>query len=70
MGWALDDIDETEVAMRQRDYLKLAREFLLENNADDELVQAVEIAIEEIEEYISTEIEEALQDGVLQLGEA
>lgn len=68
--WKIDGIDETEEALTQRVRLKRVREFLLENEADDDLLETIDIAIDDINNWISSDIEAALDDGVLQPGEA
>lgn len=68
--WKINDIDETEEAMSQRDQLKRVREFLLDNDADDDLVETIAVAIQDIEQHICPAIEAALQEGVLRPGNA
>lgn len=66
----IDDIEETEAAILQRLQLTRVRSFLLEHAAEEDLVETIDIAIEDIERWICTEIEAALQNGTLQPGEA
>lgn len=68
--WKIDDIDETEEALVQRELLRRVREFLLGNDADQVLVEIIDTAIDDIENWITTDIETALHDGVLQSGNA
>lgn len=68
--WKINEIDETEEAISQRSQLMLVREFLLANDADDDLVDAIDVAIEDIEQHICPDIKAALEEGVLRRGNA
>lgn len=46
----------------------LVREFLLANDADDDLVDAIDVAIDDIEQHINPVVEAALEEGVLRPG--
>lgn len=56
----LDDIEETEEAIFQRHQLNRIREFLLANEAAHDLVDAIDMAIEDIEHWVSPTIEMSL----------
>lgn len=56
----IDDIEETEEAIFQRHQLNRIREFLLANEAAQDLVDTIDIAIEDIERWISPAIETSL----------
>jgi hypothetical protein len=66
----LRDVEETEDAMRIREQLNRIRVFLVENDADDEMVDTVDYLIEDNERWISPEIEKDLLAGKLEGGEA
>jgi hypothetical protein len=66
----LRDVEETEDAMRIREQLNRIRVFLVENDADDEMVDTVDYLIEDNERWISPEIEKDLLTGKLERGEA
>jgi hypothetical protein len=66
----LRDVEETEDAMRIREQLNRIRGFLVERDADDEMVDTVNYLIEDHERWISPEIEKDLLAGKLQGGEA
>lgn len=66
----LRDVEETEDAMRIREQLNRIRVFLVENDADDEMVDTVDYLIEDNERWISPEIEKDLLGGKLEGGEA
>jgi hypothetical protein len=68
--FGLRDADETEDAMRIREQLNRIRVFLVERDADDEMVDTVNYLIEDNESWISPEIEKGLLAGKLQGGEA
>jgi hypothetical protein len=63
----LDDIEETEFAILQRDRLNQVLDFLVAHDADDDLVEAVEQALEDNDRWLSTDtesfIEETLSPG-------
>lgn len=56
----VEDIEETEEAIVQRYQLRRIREFLLANDAAPELIDAIDIALEDIERWISPAIEIAM----------
>lgn len=60
VGWKADEIDETEEAIAQRELLMEIRQFLLDNDANELLVEAIDVAIQDIESWIGTDIEAAL----------
>lgn len=64
----IDDIEETEDAILQRDRLNRVREFLLLNRGGQDLVEAIDIAIEDIERWINPTIEMALGTSLEYLG--
>lgn len=66
----LRDVEETEDAMRIREQLNRIRVFLVENDADDEMVDTVDYVIEDNERWISPEIDKDLLAGKLAGGEA
>jgi hypothetical protein len=68
--WKIDDIDETQEAIFQRDQLMRVREFLVEHEAEQELIGSIDEALEDIERWISPAIEAALASGALQSGES
>lgn len=68
--WNIQNIDEAEEALSQRERLKRVREFLLKNDADEELIEAIDIAVDDIESWVSKDIEAAFHDGTLRSGEA
>jgi hypothetical protein len=53
------DIQETREAIIQRDRLREVRRFLIEYDAENDLIEAVDIAIEDMESWIHPEIEKA-----------
>ncbi len=63
----LDDIEETEFAILQRDRLNQVLDFLVAHDAADDLVEAVEQALEDNDRWLSTDtesfIEETLSPG-------
>lgn len=68
--WNIDDVEQTEDAILQRRHLMRVRCFLLEHNAEEKLVETIDTALAYIEWWISRKIETALQNGILQCGEA
>jgi hypothetical protein len=64
----IEDFHETEEAIFQRHQLNRIREFLLANEASEDLIDAIDEAIEDIESWISPEIATALGDGTPQSG--
>jgi|GEM_PF-6405874 hypothetical protein len=62
----IEDVDETEEAIFQCHQLNRIREFLLANEASQDLIDAIDEAIEDIESWISPEI--AFGNGTLQSG--
>ena len=53
----LDRFDEAEAARLQRDALRRVREFLVSKRADDELLEAVDQALVDIDQWIDVEVE-------------
>lgn len=66
----IDDIEETEDAILQRCRLKRVREFLLLNGGGQDLIEAIDIAIEDIERWIDPTIEMALGSALEHFGRA
>jgi hypothetical protein len=66
--FGLRDVEETEDAMRIREQLNRIRVFLVESEADDEMVDTVDHLIEDNERWISPEIEKDLLAGKLKGG--
>jgi hypothetical protein len=64
----LRDVEETEDAMRIREQLNRIRAFLVESDADDEMVDTVDYLIEDNERWISPEIQKDLLAGKLKGG--
>lgn len=56
----ISDIEETEDAMLQRSQLRRVHAYLLATGVPEDLVEAVEIAIEDIERYIDPVLETAI----------
>lgn len=48
----LEDLDEAEFAIQQRELLNKAREFLIDHDADEELVEAINQAIDDNDHWI------------------
>lgn len=69
-GFELQDVEETEDALRIREQLNRIRVFLLDGDADDEMVDTVDYLIEDNDRWISPEIEKDLLAGKLQGGAA
>jgi hypothetical protein len=69
-GFELQDVEETEDALRIREQLNRVRVFLLECDADDEMVDTVDYLIEDNDRWISPKIEKDLLAGKLQGGAA
>lgn len=69
-GFELQDVEETEDALRIREQLNRIRIFLLEGDADDEMVNTVDYLIEDNDRWISPEIEKDLLAGKLKGGVA
>jgi hypothetical protein len=69
-GFELQDVEETEDALRIREQLNRIRVFLLEGDADDEMVDTVDYLIEDNDRWISPEIEKDLLAGKLRGGAA
>jgi hypothetical protein len=66
--FGLRDVEETEDVMRIREQLNRIRVFLVESDADDEMVDTVDYQIEDNERWISPEIEKDLLAGKLKGG--
>jgi hypothetical protein len=66
----LRDVEETETAMRIREQLNRIRVFLVEGDADEEMVDTVDYLTEDNERWISPEIEKELLADKLREGEA
>lgn len=64
--WKSDDIDDSEEAVAQRELLREVRQFLLDNDADEILVETIDVAIKDIESWIGTDIEAALTDRAVE----
>ncbi len=64
----LEDIDEAEQCIHQRIRLTRVRQFLLEQNADEDLVAAIDLALEDNEQWAIKEVEDAIQSGLLKTG--
>lgn len=58
----LEQIEETKEAIQQRARLRRIKDFLIDADADEELLLAIDIAIDDIERWISPEIELTLGD--------
>ena len=54
----LDRFDEAEAARIQRDALQRVREFLVSKGAGDELIEAVDQALVDIDQWIDVEVED------------
>lgn len=52
-----EDIEEAELAYRQRYLLNRVRTFLTEHEADDELVEAIDQALDDNDQWLSPEYE-------------
>lgn len=61
--WTIDDIEEIQEAIAQRELLKEVRQFLMDNCADEILVETIDVAIEDIENWIMPDMEAALVAG-------
>jgi hypothetical protein len=57
---SLDDIEETETSLWILEQLKRIQKLLVEHEADDEMLEAVEYLIEDNDRWICTEIEMGL----------
>ena len=69
-AFRLQNVEETEDALGIREQLNRIRVFLLEGDADDEMVDTVNYLIEDNERWINSEIEKELLEGKLQGGAA
>lgn len=58
----LDDIEETEFAILQRDRLNQVLDFLVAHDADDDLVEAVEQALEDNDRWLSPDTESFIEE--------
>ncbi len=56
----LECLAETEDAMMQREGLRRVKEFLQERGADEELIDTIDIAVEDIERWICPKDEQVL----------
>ncbi len=65
---SLEEIDETELFQRQR--LDFVANFLEDHDADAELVDALAIAINDLDQWIDEEIAIAVKNGTLAGGNA
>ncbi|MER8438350.1 hypothetical protein NKH36_00105 [Mesorhizobium sp. M1312] len=59
----LENLDEAEEAIAQRERLTRVKDFLVLQGAEEELVSAVEEAIDDIKQWIDPELEELIQRG-------
>ena len=66
----IEDIEDAQGAIRHRSMLGAVRSFLITHDADDELVETVEIALDLCEQYIEDNIDEAVLQGQLIAGSA
>jgi hypothetical protein len=65
-AWNVSDIERTEDAILQRRQLERVQDFLSSESAEEDLIETIDIAITDIEGWIDSQIEAALQSGVLQ----
>ncbi|MFA5957686.1 hypothetical protein [Hyphomicrobium sp.] len=66
----LEDIEEAQICVHQRQLLFRVRQFLLEHSAGEELLEAVDQAMEDNEQWGVPEVEEAILDGRIKGGSA
>lgn len=66
----LEDIEEAQICVHQRQLLLKVRQFLLEHSAGDDLLEAVDLAMEDNEQWGVPEVEEAILDGRIKGGSA
>ncbi|MER8836794.1 hypothetical protein [Mesorhizobium sp. M0909] len=59
----LENLDEAEEAIAQRERLTRVKDFLVLQGAEEELVSAVEEAIDDIKQWIDPELEELIERG-------
>ncbi|RWN44691.1 MAG: hypothetical protein EOS03_23890 [Mesorhizobium sp.] len=61
----LDQLDEIEDAVWQKWQLIKVRAFLVNEEAEPDLVETIDIAIVDIDQWVDPEIERALLNGTL-----
>lgn len=66
----LEDIEEAQICVHQRQLLLKVRQFFLEHSAGDDLLEAVDLAMEDNEQWGVPEVEEAILDGRIKGGSA
>jgi hypothetical protein len=64
----LEDIDEAQTCIRQRQSLMEVRRFLLEHDAGEDLIEAVDLALEDNEQWAIEDVEDAIQSGLIKAG--
>lgn len=64
----LEDIDEAQTCIRQRQSLMKVRRFLLEHGAGEDLIDAVDLALEDNEQWAIEDVEDAIQSGLIKAG--
>jgi hypothetical protein len=66
---SLEDIDEAQTCIRQRQSLMEVRRFLLEHGAGEDLIEAVDLALEDNEQWAIEDVEDAIQSGLIKAGD-
>jgi hypothetical protein len=64
----LEDIDEAQMCIRQRQLLMEVRRFLKVRGAGDDLIEAVDLALEDNEQWAIEDVEYAIQTGLIKAG--
>ena len=60
----LRDLDETEFATEQREFLNKAREFMIDHDADEDLIEAITQAIDDNDRWICPEHESYIDNAL------
>ncbi len=60
-----EDVEEAEICIRQRQLLEKLRQFLLDHDADEALLEAVDQAAEDNEQWGVPSVEDAIRNGVI-----
>lgn len=69
-GPSLEDIDETETAPWVERQLRRIRVYLFERRADNEMLEALDMAIEANDFWVDPELAQDLRIGTLRSGQA
>ncbi|WP_409561753.1 hypothetical protein [Hyphomicrobium sp. MC8b] len=66
--FSLQDIDEAQMCIRQRQLLMKVRRFLNKHEASEDFIEAVDQALEDNERWAIPDVEDALRSGLIKVG--